>query len=478
VLWLGAALAVTLATASRPSTPLKTTQIVLPLGPLPRRPLLMQLNTRVLVNELSATLGRTATLDDIPDARLDELALTGYHIIYLLGVWRTGEFGLYKSKKLLAQDPCMKGFSEDAVGSSPFAITDYAVAEDLGGDDALDRLSARIRARRMRVIVDFVPNHVAIDHPWIHSHPHFIIQSRNFEHRRDPTGYFSVGNAHFAFGRGLLWEPWEDTAQLNYGEPELREEMCRILRKIAGMVDGVRCDVAMLVEQELLLSTWGSQLEPARDPSLQATTEFWPRACEEARSVNPHFVFIAESYWEREKPLMDKGFDFCYDKVLYDRIVQGEAEGVHQLLDLDREYQDKLVRFIENHDEDRIAAVLPNTDQHMAAAVLMLTAPGLHFVHDGQQEGRTRRVSMHITQRLPLDQDVQASDIRPRYKTLLAAVGGAALRNGGWERCLTFQVHQGGHHEACQRVIAHMCWNPVEGGGPFTEAVGKCPTPT
>ena len=144
---------------SRSTPHLRTTQLVLPLGPLPRRPLLMQLNTRILISELSQTLGRPAKLDDVPDATLDELAHTGYHIIYLLGVWKTGTFGLNK-RKLLLQDPCMSGFPEDAVGSSPFAITDYSVAHELGGDEALERLCARIRSRRMRVIVDFVPNHV------------------------------------------------------------------------------------------------------------------------------------------------------------------------------------------------------------------------------------------------------------------------------------------------------------------------------
>jgi hypothetical protein len=450
---------------------LRTRQISLPNAPLPKRPLLMQLNTRIIVAELSQSLGQPASLDDIPDAMLDNLAGTGFHIVYLLGVWRTGAFGLNKSKKLLAQDPCMAGFSEEEVGSSPFAITEYAVPEELGGDDALSRLCARIRSRRMRVVVDFVPNHVAIDHPWVATHPHFLIKSRSDEHVRDPGSYFESGANMFAFGRGLLWEPWEDTVQLNYGEPELRTAMREILRKIAGMVDGVRCDVAMLVEQELLLSTWGSQLEPERDASLQDTSEFWPTACSEARRVNPTFLFIAESYWEREQALMNKGFDFCYDKVFYDRLVQGDGEGIDHLLNLGRDYQDKVVRFLENHDEDRAASVFTNPDQHMAAAVLTFTSPGLHFVHDGQQAGRRRRISMHIMRRLPEDEDVGDEQLKPRYKTLLKAVKGAALRDGAWERCHVYERLGDGSETPCTRVMAHLCWSPPEGGGPFTEIV-------
>lgn len=450
---------------------LRTTQIVLPVGPLPLRPMLMQLNARVLMTELSQKLGRPTTLDDIQDATLDEIAINGYHIVYLLGVWKTGQFGLQKSQKLLLQDPCMQGLPETAVSSSPFAIVDYSVANELGGNDALERLCSRIRSRRMRVIVDFVPNHVAIDHPWVNTHPHLLIQSRNDEHTREPGSYFAAAGKLFAFGRGLLWEPWEDTVQLNYGEPELRKAMCDILRKIAGMVDGVRCDVAMLVEQELLVSTWGPQLVPERDPALEVTTEFWPAACHEVRAVNPSFIFVAESYWEREKALMEKGFDFCYDKVLYDRLVQGDGEGVDQLLDLDRAYQDKLVRFLENHDEDRAASVFPNVEQHIAAAILTLTAPGLHFVHDGQQAGRQRRVSMHITYRLPEDEDVQEKTLKARYKALMIALKSAAFRDGGWERCQVYEIMHDGNYNPCKRVISHFCWNPITGGGPFTEVV-------
>jgi glycosidase len=242
--------------------------------------------------------------------------------------------------------------------------------------------------------------------------------------------------------------------QLNYGEPELRKAMCGILRKIAGMVDGVRCDVAMLVEQELLKSTWGLQLAPERDPSLEVTSEFWPAACHEARAVNSDFIFLAESYWEREKALMDKGFDYCYDKVMYDRIVQADGEGVDGLLDIHRGYQDKLVRFLENHDEERAATVFANVAQHIAAAVLTLTSPGLHFVHDGQQAGRTRRVSMHITCRLPEDEDVQDKSLKERYKKLLTAVNGAAIRNGAWERCHAYIIHEDGSQDVCKREYA------------------------
>lgn len=435
--------------------------------------MLMQLNARVLLTEITARMQkdgiqRKATLDDFPDNELDAIAQLGFDIIYMLGVWSTGEYGMLKSKKLLETDPCMMGFPEEAACSSPFAITDYSVHSDFGGDEALGRLYARVRQRKMRLILDFVPNHMAVDHPWVTQHPEYFICSKG-EHEKEPQNYFKAGKKTIAYGRGEHWEAWEDTAQINYGHKGLREEMLRTLRKIASLSDGVRCDVAMLVEQDLLKKAWGQLLKPA-DGSPECETEFWPTAVQETKAENPHFIFMAESYWDREKSLQDKGFDFCYDKVLYDRLVEGDGPAVVEHLKLDPSYLSKLAHFVENHDEERAATVWSNSDQHMAAAVITFTVPGLRFFHDGEQLGRTRRVSMHVNCRVPESEDVKDATLRKRYLAMLLSLQGAALRDGEWELC---DVSAGA--EASEGVpagvVAHCCWSPTEGGGVFTEVV-------
>ena len=146
----------------------------------PRYPSLFQINTRVRLSELSATLGRQATLDDMPDAELDRLARDGFDFVWFLGVWQTGE----AARQVSASNPewlaeyhrVLPDFRDADVTGSCFAVKDYHVHADFGGDEALARLRDRLRRRGLRLMLDFVPNHVAPDHVWVQSHPEFFIE--------------------------------------------------------------------------------------------------------------------------------------------------------------------------------------------------------------------------------------------------------------------------------------------------------------
>ena len=148
------------------------------------------------------------------------------------------------------------------------------------------------------------------------------------------------------------------------------------LGKISGQCDGVRCDMAMLILPEVFERTWGRRPEP-----------FWPKAIASVRRQHPEFLFMAEVYWDLEWTMQQQGFDYAYDKRLYDRLREGHPQAVrgHLLAGLD--YQNRLARFLENHDEPRAAATFP-PGVHEAAAVVTYLAPGLRFFHQGQFEGR------------------------------------------------------------------------------------------
>ncbi len=145
----------------------------------PKYPTLYQMNTRVRMSELSATLGRPATLDDVTDAELDRLARDGFDLVWFLGVWQTGE----AARRVSAPNPewlaefrrVLPDFQEPDVCGSCFAVRDYHVHADLGGDEALGRLRKRLAERGLRLVLDFVPNHVAPDHPWVAVHPDFFV---------------------------------------------------------------------------------------------------------------------------------------------------------------------------------------------------------------------------------------------------------------------------------------------------------------
>ena len=401
----------------------------------PAFPLLYQLNTRATLNERGVSLGRAATLDDVPDTMLDRLAADGFDWIWLLGVWQTGDAGRRVSRTQPDWQPeyreLLIDYTADDVCGSPFAIADYVVNRDFGGPDALDRLRRRIAARGMKLMLDFVPNHTALDHPWATQHPEYYIHGSDDDLSREPGTYVRLdtrgGSVVFAHGRDPSFPSWPDTLQVNYRHPALREAMAQTLERIAGQCDGVRCDMAMLVLPDVIERTWGGRSDPADAHAVDES--FWPSAIERVRRRRQDFVFMAEVYWDLEWSLQQQGFDYTYDKRLYDRLRDQNGPAVRGHLQADAAYQRRSARFIENHDEPRAAAVFPPM-VNRAAAVIAMLVPGLRLVHDGQSTGRRLRMSNHLRRRAPepIDRDLEAF-----YARLFECLRRGEVRNGRWQ---------------------------------------------
>ncbi len=391
-----------------------------------RYPSLYQINTRVWLTALTATLGRRARLDDVPDAELDRLAALGFDWIWLLSVWQTGPAAQAISRANPGWrhefEQTLPDLKEEDIAGSGFAIQDYRVHRDLGGDAALARLRKRLKKRGLRLMLDFVPNHMAPDHRWIDEHPDYFVRGSEADLARAPQNYCRVqtrkGALLLAHGRDPYFDGWPDTLQLDYGNPELQQAMVGELERIAGQCDGVRCDMAMLVLPDVFKSTWGIEAEL-----------FWPKAVATVRRGHPGFCFMAEVYWDREWTMQQQGFDTTYDKKLYDRLREGHARPVREHLHAAPDYQDKMARFLENHDEPRAAATFEPA-VHEAAAVITFLAPGLRFVHQGQCEGRMKRISPHLVRAPdePVDEGLQRF-----YDRLLAVLRRPELRDGEWQ---------------------------------------------
>jgi len=373
----------------------------------PRYPSLYQLNTRVALTALARRLGRPATLDDLPDADLDRLAGLGFDWVWLLSVWQTGSEGRRLSRTnpdwLAEFRHTLPDLTDADIPGSGFAIAGYTVHADLGGDDALARLRDRLRARGLRLMLDFVPNHTGPDHPWATSHPEYYVAG--------PDGRPTQG-------RDPYFPPWPDTLQLDYANPATQDAMAGELVKIAGQCDGVRCDMAMLVLPDVFERTWGRRPEP-----------FWPMAVGRVRERSPDFTFMAEVYWDREWEMQQQGFDYAYDKRLYDRLREGHARPVREHFRAGLDYQDRLARFLENHDEPRAAATFP-AGVHEAAAVVTFLTPGLRFFHQGQLEGHRVRISPHLNRGPdePTDPALAAF-----YDRLLDVLRQPVVRDGRWQ---------------------------------------------
>ena len=265
-----------------------------PLKQLPRHPSLYQINTRVWLTALSRKLGQRLTLDDIPDSELDWLAEQRFDWIWLLSVWQTGAGSqrVSRDNALWRREfqEALPDLTEDDIPGSGFAITAYTVHDQLGGDATRPtRLRARLDERGLRLMLDFVPNHMGLGHPWLDTHPEYFVAGTELDLARAPQNYIWVkrkqGDLLLAYGRDPYFPGWPDALQLDYSNPATQEAMIGELLKVAEQCDGVRCDMAMLVLPEVFERTWEKRAQP-----------FWPNASRRVREAGrPAFC----SEWPR-----------------------------------------------------------------------------------------------------------------------------------------------------------------------------------
>ena len=242
----------------------------------------------------------------------------------------------------------------------------------------------------MRLMLDFVPNHTGLDHPWVDEHPEYYVTGTEEDLARAPANYTRVRRAAGRPGRsrtGATRTSRAGRTRCSSTTPTrpLQEAMIGELERIAGQCDGVRCDMAMLVLPDVFERTWG---RPARP--------FWPAATRRVRERVPGFCFMAEVYWDLEWTLQQQGFDYTYDKRLYDRLREGHARPVREHLHAGLDFQDRLARFLENHDEPRAAATfVPGC--HQAAAAVYVSGAGTALLPPGPVRGAQRRaISPHL----------------------------------------------------------------------------------
>jgi len=317
---------------------------------------------------------------------------------------------------------------EEDIAGSGFAIAAYKVHPDLGGDAALQRLRARLHKRGLKLMLDFVPNHMGPDHPWVEDHPDYFVSGTEGDLENYPQNYTRIkrkqGDLILAYGRDPYFAGWPDTVQLNYSNPATVEAMTMEILRISSQCDGVRCDMAMLILPEIFERTWGRRAQ-----------SFWPIATKAVREKVPDFCLMAEVYWDMEWTLQQQGFDYAYDKRLYDRLCEGQARAVREHFYAGLDYQDKLARFLENHDEPRAASTFEQK-KHEAAAVITFLSPGLRFFHQGQFEGRKKRISPHLV-RAP--QELIDEDLQKFYIRLISAIKNPVFREGRWKllECVT-----------------------------------------
>jgi hypothetical protein len=418
------------------------------MNPWPKYPVIYEINTWVWLGDLSRKYKRPVNLATVPPEEWDAIASHGFDALWFMGVWERSPAGIEISmrNKGLLEDfrRALPDFTaEDNVGS-PYCVRRYVVDGHLGGPQGLAAARKTLAERGIRLILDFVPNHVAPDHPWVSDHPEYFVQENADDAKNDPASFIETGGKVFACGRDPFFPAWPDVLQLSAFQPGLRQAVIETVAEIAGQCDGVRCDMAMLMLNTIFERTWGART------GAKPATDYWTTIIPAIKGRVREFRFIAEAYWDLEWELQQQGFDYCYDKKLYDRMEHGSAEDVRLHLLADLPYQEGMIRFIENHDEPRAAAAFPD-GKGRAAAVAILTLPGARLLHEGQFEGWKVRLPVFLARRPeePVDHDLAAF-----YGRLLKELHHDVFRNGEWRLC---EKSGWPDNRSCENILA-WCW--------------------
>jgi glycosidase len=414
----------------------------------PANPIIFEIQTWPWLAELGR--GRALSLAEVPDAEWDAIAAWGFDAVWLMGVFERSPISQHIARTHPDLQPefhrALSDLSPADVVGSPYCVRRYVVDEHLGGRDGL-RVARQALARRgLRLLLDFVPNHTARDCPWISEHSDYYVHGTRDDLQAKPDEFFETDGHVLTCGRDPYLPAWTDVAQVNAYAPGLRQAAIATLDDLAGECDGVRCDMAMLLMNDVFGRTWSGRV------GTPPATDYWPEVIGATRARHPQFLFVAEAYWNLEPELLRQGFDYCYDKGLYDRLVHGQAQVLRAHL-RDAQQQARTVHFIENHDEARAATAFA-FGKERAAALAALTLPGTRLLHQGQFEGRKIRIPVQLGRWPEESQDLELRDF---YRRLLQALRLPAL-SGEWELC-DVAGWPGQHHPSS---LVAWCWQRDE----------------
>ena len=444
------------------------------MSPLPRNPHLYEINLMTWLSELGEREKRRISLTGIPKSEWVNLKDRGIDCVWLMGIWersrKSGEIARNLPELCEQCRAILPNFDPEDIVGSPYAVHDYVPDPRLGSMKDLVLLKNSVENEGLSLILDLVPNHTALDHPWVGEHPEWYIRDAPVgEGDACREGFFRVADAPgkpcLANGRDPYFPPWTDTAQLNYQHPEAVRAMLGTISKISSCCHGLRCDMAMLVLRDIFQRTWADYLERG-----MKAEEFWPRAIGSIRSRGRPFFWIAEAYWGTEDALFQSGFDYIYDKTFYDLLRNEDIQGLKGHLSMPVDRQEKMIRFLENHDEPRAMEAF-GPKRVRSALVIQSTVPGMKFWQHGQFEGNRLKVPVQL-RRAPLEEP------DPEFRTfcdkLLREVAHRVFKEGDWRICKSSgwpdnQSHQRllvwcrRLHEERRLIVVNFSSGPVQG---------------
>ena len=399
------------------------------------RAVLMAKSTYVWLDQLSKKYQRPVTrLDEIPDEELDSLARYGFTGLWLIGLWERSR----ASRRI--KQLCGKA---DAVASA-YSLLDYRISDDLGGESAFDNLRTRARQRGLRLAGDMVPNHVGIDCPWVVEHPDWFISrddcpfpSYTFngedlssdgrvgiyleDHYYDHTDAAVVfkrldkasGSAKYIYhGNDGTSMPWNDTAQLNYLNPQVRESVIQTILNVTRRFPIIRFDAAMTLSKKHYQRLWfpepgtGGAIPTRSEYALTRQqfdaampVEFWREVVDRVAQEAPDTLLLAEAFWMMEGYFvrtlgMHRVYNSAFMNMLKAEDNANYRTTIKNVLEFDPEILKRFVNFMNNPDEETAVAQFGKDDKYFGVCTMMVTMPGLPMFGHGQVEGFTEKYGM------------------------------------------------------------------------------------
>ncbi|MGI5174426.1 alpha-amylase [Treponema sp. OMZ 840] len=402
------------------------------------RVVLMAKTVLVWLDQLSKKYGRDIRrLDHIPDEELNILAERGFTGLWLIGIWQRS----WASKRIKQ----INGNADAA--ASAYSLYDYDIADELGGWQALDNLRTRLWQRGIRLAADMVPNHTGMDSRWVVEKPDLFMQSKDcpfpsygFSGENlslDPrvhvfleNGYFSktdcavvfkrvdsyTGDVRYIYhgndGTGL---PWNDTAQIDFLNPQAREEVIQKILHVARNFPIIRFDAAMVLAKKHIRRLWypepgcGGDIASRAEHSITNETfeqaipnEFWREVVDRVASEVPDTLLLAEAFWMMEGYFVRTlGMHRVYNSAFMNMLKKEEnykyRSTIKNTLEFDPQVLKRFVNFMNNPDEETAAVQFGTGDKYFGVCTLMITMPGLPMFGHGQIEGFGEKYGMEFT---------------------------------------------------------------------------------
>lgn len=399
------------------------------LSTLPKYPSILQLSARPWLYELSQSRGKSITsFRDIPDDVFTQIQSLGFDFVWMMGVWSVGPYGVQHDRTdaslVSGFKSLLPDYTEADVIGSPYAITNYTCNPELcpSGDSDLAWLRKRFNSLGIRLMLDFVPNHSALDSPWIESNIDYYIRAPSGT--SDPSRYYTNG---VAYGNMVYSSAWTDVGQLNYWNPALRTFMTEQLKKVASYADGIRCDMAYIVLNDPFQSQWSTELNAWG--WSRPSDEFWTGAIKAVKAEYPDTVFLAEVYGDYFITLQEQGFDFTYDKEMLDRLSSGHLDNLRGWISYMSTYHDHVCRFLENHDDNRAVSTFGSVTRSDAAALVAYTLPGMRFFFQDQWHGFANKLDVHLRRSASESKSTEAYNF---YTKLQSIISSSVFREGTW----------------------------------------------